>query len=302
MKECAFLFPGQGSQAVGMGEDLFKNTELGETIFKRADDILGYHLSKICFQGPDDELKLTHNTQPALLTVSFILYSLLGIKPVIAAGHSLGEYSALVSSGSLEFDDAVLLVHRRGTYMQEAVPVGMGAMAAVIGADMRVVEESIGQVAGVVNLANWNSASQIVLSGEKDAVEQAVEKISAPKTVFLPVSAPFHSQLMLPAERKLAVDLDRTEFRDPDFPILNNIEAREMKQGSQAREALKKQVSRPVLWHTSMLKFLKEYQIRRFVEIGSGKVLAGLITRTARELGYEIEVQNIQSLADISNF
>ena len=185
--------------------------------------------------------------------------------------------------------------------MQEAVPVGKGAMAAVIGADMQKVEESIGQVDGVVNLANWNSASQIVLSGEKDAVEQAVEIISAPKTVFLPVSAPFHSQLMLPAEQKLAVDLDSTEFRDPDFPILNNVEAREMKQGHQAREALKKQVSRPVLWHTSMLKFLKEYQIRRFVEIGSGKVLSGLITRTARELGYEIDVQNIQSLADLSN-
>lgn len=302
MKDCVFLFPGQGSQVVGMGEDLYRETELGKNVFKRVDEILGYHFSRICFEGPEDELKLTFNTQPALLTVSFVLYSLLGLKPSLAAGHSLGEYSALLGSGCLEFDDAVLLVHKRGRYMQEAVPVGRGAMAAVIGADIQKVQEAIQAVEGVVSLANWNSSSQFVLSGDKKAVEQAVERISAPRTVFLPVSAPFHSQLMLPAEQKLSVDLDHTEFKDLNFPVLNNVEAQEMYTGNQAREALKRQVSRPVLWHTSMLKFLQDYQIKKFVEIGSGKVLSGLIIRTARELGYEIEVHNIQTLADLRNF
>lgn len=302
MKDFVFLFPGQGSQVVGMGKDLYQETELGKKVFKRVDEILGYHFSRICFEGPEDELKLTFNTQPALLTVSFVLCSLLGLKPSLAAGHSLGEYSALLSSGCLEFDDAVLLVHKRGRYMQEAVPVGRGAMAAVIGADIQKVQEAIQAVEGVVNLANWNSSSQFVLSGDKKAVEQAVERISAPRTVFLPVSAPFHSQLMLPAEQKLSVDLDHTEFKDLNFPVLNNVEAQEMYTGDQAREALKRQVSRPVLWHTSMLKFLQDYQIKKFVEIGSGKVLSGLIIRTARELGYEIEVHNIQTLADLKNF
>ncbi len=302
MKDSVFLFPGQGSQVVGMGEDLYRETELGKNVFKRVDEILGYHFSRICFEGPEDELKLTFNTQPALLTVSFVLSSLLGLKPSFAAGHSLGEYSALLSSGCLEFDDAVLLVHKRGMYMQEAVPVGRGAMAAVIGADIQKVQEAIQAVEGVVSLANWNSSSQFVLSGDKKAVEQAVERISAPRTVFLSVSAPFHSQLMLPAEKKLSVDLDHTEFKDLNFPVLNNVEAQEMSTGDQAREALKRQVSRPVLWHTSMLKFLQDYQIKKFVEIGSGKVLSGLIIRTARELGYEIEVHNIQTLADLKNF
>lgn len=302
MKDSVFLFPGQGSQVVGMGEDLYRETELGKNVFKRVDEILGYHFSRICFEGPEDELKLTFNTQPALLTVSYVLSSLLGLKPSFAAGHSLGEYSALLSSGCLEFDDAVLLVHKRGMYMQEAVPVGRGAMAAVIGADIQKVQEAIQAVEGVVSLANWNSSSQFVLSGDKKAVEQAVERISAPRTVFLPVSAPFHSQLMLPAEKKLSVDLDHTKFKDLNFPVLNNVEAQEMSTGDQAREALKRQVSRPVLWHTSMLKFLQDYQIKKFVEIGSGKVLSGLITRTARELGYEIEVHNIQTLADLKNF
>ena len=302
MNDSVFLFPGQGSQVVGMGKDLYRETELGKNVFKRVDEILGYHFSRICFEGPEDELKLTFNTQPALLTVSFVLCSLLGLKPSLAAGHSLGEYSALLSSGCLEFDDAVLLVHRRGKYMQEAVPVGRGAMVAVIGADIQKVQETIQAIEGVVNLANWNSSSQFVLSGDKKAVEQAVERISAPRTVFLPVSAPFHSQLMLPAEQKLSVDLDHTEFKDLNFPVLNNVEAQEMYTGDQAREALKRQVSRPVLWHTSMLKFLQDYQIKKFVEIGSGKVLSGLIIRTARELGYEIEVHNIQTLADLKNF
>jgi [acyl-carrier-protein] S-malonyltransferase len=235
MNERIFLFPGQGSQAVGMGLDLFEKSEFAKKTFRRADEILGFPFSRICFSGPEEELKLTSNTQPALLTVSYILYTLWEKEPLLAAGHSLGEYSAYLCAGVFRFEDALALVHKRGRYMQEAVPVGQGAMAALIGAgidDIRKTIEAVNsesaalpatpdRVRGVVNIANWNSAGQVVISGEKGAVEEAVRRLGG-KSVFLPVSAPFHSELMLPAEEKLALDLDRVEFADPRFPVINN--------------------------------------------------------------------------------
>ncbi len=291
----AYLFPGQGSQAVGMGKDFYDRSTEARALFDRADEALGFRISRICFEGPEDALRLTQNTQPALLVVSTAACRLLGRDPVVAAGHSLGEYSALVAAGSLRFEDAVVLVHKRGRYMQEAVPVGAGGMAAVLGVPVDEIEQRLAEVrAGVVEIANWNSDDQIVISGERAAVEEALAAIKAPRSVMLPVSAPFHSRLMKPAEERLAVDLDATAFADPRFPIVTNVDARLIRTGEEARDALKRQVSRAVLWTRSMA-LLRGLDVEACVECGPGKVLAALVKRIARSWPKTPAIHNVES-------
>jgi [acyl-carrier-protein] S-malonyltransferase len=301
MKRIAFLFPGQGSQAVGIGKDFYDNFAFAKEIFQRADETLGFEFSELCFEGPDEKLRMTQNTQPALLTVSYIAYKLLEREPGIAAGHSLGEYSALVAADSLKFEDALRLVHRRGKYMQEAVPLGVGAMAAVLGEGYEDVKNALAKVReGVVEIANWNSQEQIVISGNKEAVDEAISIIDPPRSVILPVSAPFHCELMKSAEEKLSSDLDQVEFKDLKFPIVTNVDAQVIQKGDEARTSLKRQVSRPVLWYKSMEE-VKKKRVDLFVELGPGKVLSRLIRRIGRTWSLPVTVLNVEDSTTLEN-
>jgi [acyl-carrier-protein] S-malonyltransferase len=280
----AFLFPGQGSQASGMGKALADTYAVARRVFEEADDALGVAISRLCFDGPDEQLKLTENTQPALLTVSIAAYEVLraeGMAPDYVAGHSLGEYSALVAAGSLRFGDAVRLVRKRGQYMQSAVPPGVGAMAAILKLPVGKLEALLTAAAQgeVVSAANLNSPEQVVIAGHAGAVNRAAELAKARgarRAVLLPVSAPFHCALMAPAQQQLRVDLDATEFRDLACPLVNNWQAREIRSGAEAREGVYEQVPNPVRWMES-IRYLAGLGVARYVEVGAGGVLTGLL-------------------------
>jgi [acyl-carrier-protein] S-malonyltransferase len=304
MSKLAFLFPGQASQYPGMGKDLAANFVESRAVFDEADAALGFSISQLCFEGTEDALKLTENTQPAILTVSVAAYRALaarGIQPDFAAGHSLGEYSALVAAGALEFSEAVKLVRQRGRYMQEAVPAGEGAMAAILGLSPVDVAEVCKKAAGgeVVSPANLNSPEQTVIAGGAAAVKRAVEIASqsgAKRAVILAVSAPFHCTLLTPAQNRLESDLRAVKFSTLHFPVITNVDAEEIITGEEARESLIRQVTMPVRWLESVREMI-EQGVSIFVEVGPGKVLSGLL----RQIDRSVRCFNVEDAASLQS-
>jgi [acyl-carrier-protein] S-malonyltransferase len=306
MKRTAFIFPGQGSQYVGMGKEFYGQFGVAKEVFEEADDTLHFSVSSLCFQGPEEELRLTENTQPAILTTSVAALKVLqterGINPQFAAGPSLGEYSALVASGALSFAEAVQTVRLRGKFMQEAVPVGEGAMAAILGMEREEVEKLCEEAAAgeVLSPANFNCPGQIVIAGHLKAVHRAIERVkqNGKRAVLLPVSAPFHSPLMKPAGARLEKALEEISVRDLNVPVVTNVEAEINTSKEKIKALLVAQVSSPVRWEESMRRMIKE-GVEQILEIGPGKVLSGLMKRIDREVE-TWNLEDIQTLRKIS--
>ncbi|MBI3940228.1 MAG: ACP S-malonyltransferase [Acidobacteria bacterium] len=304
MNSTAFIFPGQGSQTVGMGKGLAERFPEASETFAQADEILGLSLSRLCFEGPAGELNLTANTQPALLTCSVATLRVLqasGVRPALVAGHSLGEYSALVAAQALDFADALRITRKRGEWMQEAAPVGAGSMAAILGLPESEVAAICASVRNfIVAPANFNSPGQTVIAGHRQGVEQASQialERGALKAIPLQVSAPFHCPLMEPAEKRLAELLRQVPFRDLGTPLVCNVDARAVKSGEEARDCLIRQVSRPVKWLQS-IELMVELGISEFVEVGPGKILSGLVRRIARR-AKTASVEDVASLESL---
>jgi [acyl-carrier-protein] S-malonyltransferase len=300
----AFIFPGQGSQSPGMGRELAAGHTAAREVFAQADEALGFALSRLCFEGPAEELQLTENTQPAILATSIAALRVAeseGLpRPAFVAGHSLGEYSALVAAGALTLRDAVRTVRKRGRYMQEAVPVGAGAMAAILGGDLEMVESVCAEArreGEICGPANINSPGQIVIAGSASAVERAIPLLKergAKRALPLKVSAPFHCALMLPAQERLAADLEQIEFKDLSVPLVTNVDAAIIRTGIEARAALIRQVSQTVRWRET-IELLAREGVDTFVEVGPGKVLSGLVRQTTPQA----RVLNVEDAASL---
>lgn len=305
MSKTAFLFPGQGSQSAGMGRSLAEHFSEAKKTFEEADAVLGFPLSRLCFEGPEEELKLTENTQPALLTVSIAAYRVLkahGILPDYVAGHSLGEYSALVAADSVSFKDALRLVRKRGQFMQSAVPPGVGAMAALLKLREGTLDGILADAAQgeVLAAANFNSPDQIVIAGHSDAVQRAIDLAKAAgvrRAVPLPVSAPFHCPLMAPAQERMRPELDAVKFANPEFPLINNWQAREIRTGADVREGLYQQIPNSVLW-TQTIRYLASQGVTKCVEVGAGAVLTGLL----RNIDPTIKAVKFGEAVDLEKF
>lgn len=301
----AFIFPGQGAQFAGMGKELADGFTVAREIFAEANEALGFDLTRLCFEGPEDDLKLTANTQPAILTTSIaalrVVQAETGLQPAFTAGHSLGEYAALVCAGALSFADAVRTVRQRGTFMQEAVPVGTGAMAAMLGIERDELVAICAEAAQgeVVSPANFNSPGQIVIAGHAGAVSRAIEIAKGRgyrKAMLLPVSAPFHCALMQPAAERLRQVLDGIAVSAPQMPVVSNVEALPNADGGRVRDLLVSQVCAPVRWEESIQK-MTELGVTRFIEIGPGKVLSGLVKRIAKD----VEIANVETPAHLDS-